>query len=149
MNTRVNIPDLAFALFLVGLGAVAYTLALELPAGRAGAMGPGYVPRGLALLTLVYGSVLAVFAMLDSRVALPVIAARPLILIAAAVAIYALLLPVAGLALTGLAVVLVACFASPEVRWREAIVICIGATVFSVLLFSKGLGLPIPVWPPG
>ena len=149
MRARVNIPDLAFALFLVGLGAVAYTLALDLPAGRAGAMGPGYVPRGLALLTLVYGAALGLGAVLDARVAFPDITPRPLLLIAIAVALYAVLLPVAGLALTGLAVVLVACFASPEVRWREAIVLTIGATVFSVLLFSKGLGLPIPVWPPG
>ena len=149
MNARVNIPDLAFALFLVALGAIAYTLALDLPAGRAGAMGPGYVPRALALLTLVYGAVLTLRAVLDARVAFPSIAVRPLILIAAAVAFYAVLLPIAGLALTGLVVVLVACFASPEVRWRETIVLAIGATAFSVLLFSKGLGLPIPVWPPG
>jgi len=148
VGARVNIPDLAFALFLVELGAAAYTLALELPAGRAGAMGPGYVPRALALLTLVYGAVLTVQAMFAARVAFPVIVARPIIFIAAAVGLYAVLLPIGGLALTGLAVVFVACIAAPDIRWGEAILLAFGATTFSVLLFSKGLGLPISVWPP-
>ena len=48
MTLRVNIPDLAFAAFLVALGALAFALASELTVGTAAAMGPGYVPRGLA-----------------------------------------------------------------------------------------------------
>ena len=34
MHSRVNIPDLAFALFLVALGAFAYVLAIDLPVGQ-------------------------------------------------------------------------------------------------------------------
>ena len=52
---RVNVPDLAFAVFLVALGALAFALAGELRVGSAAAMGPGYVPRGLALIIMVYG----------------------------------------------------------------------------------------------
>jgi len=148
MGERINIPDLAFAAFLIALGAFAFSLALDLHAGSAGAMGPGYVPRALALLTLLYGCALALRALLDARQSFPVIAFRPLLLIAAAVALYAVLLPLAGLAITGALVVLVACFAAPDMRWRETIVIALGATIFSVLLFSFALGLPIPVWPP-
>jgi hypothetical protein len=148
MGARINIPDLAFAGFLIALGLGAYALTLELPAGSAGAMGPGYVPRALALITAFYGAVLGVRALLASREAFPVIVWHPLLLIAAAVASYALLLPRLGLAITGIAVVLVAAIAAPDMRWREAVLLAIGATVFSVALFSYGLGLPIPVWPP-
>ena len=49
MGRRVDIPDLAFAGFLLALGGLAFHLAGELQIGRAGEMGPGYVPRGLAL----------------------------------------------------------------------------------------------------
>jgi hypothetical protein len=52
MVTRLNVPDLAFAAFLVALGALAFALAGELSIGSAAAMGPGYVPRGLALIIL-------------------------------------------------------------------------------------------------
>ena len=41
MTLRVNIPDLAFAAFLVALGALAFALASDLTVGTAAAMGPG------------------------------------------------------------------------------------------------------------
>ena len=59
---RINVPDLAFAAFLVALGALAFALAGELSVGTAAAMGPGYVPRGLAILIMVYGAVLGLRA---------------------------------------------------------------------------------------
>ena len=62
MTFRLNVPDLAFGVFLVALGALAFTLAGELTVGTAASMGPGYVPRGLALIIMVYGVVLGVRA---------------------------------------------------------------------------------------
>ena len=59
-------------------------------------MGPGYVPRGLAGIIMVYGAVLGVRAAFTGRQAFPAIAWRPLLLISAAVALFALLLPIVG-----------------------------------------------------
>ena len=55
-------------MFLVALGALAFALASELTVGTAAAMGPGYVPRGLALIIMVYGVVLGVRAAFAGRV---------------------------------------------------------------------------------
>ena len=82
-------------------------------------MGPGYVPRGLALLIMIYGVVLGVRAAFAGRVAFPEIAWRPLLLISASVALFAILLPLVGLALTSFAVVICAGFAAYDVRLRE------------------------------
>ena len=41
MGAKLNVPDLAFALFLVALGALAFALASELPVGSAAVDGPG------------------------------------------------------------------------------------------------------------
>ena len=147
MATRANAPDLAFAAFLVALGALAFALAGELSVGTAAAMGPGYVPRGLALIIMVYGLVLGVRAALAGRVAFPQISWRPLLLISASVALFAILLPLAGLALTSLAVVICAGLAAYDVRLRENAVLALGLAIFAVLLFVTVLGLPIPVWP--
>jgi hypothetical protein len=147
MATRANVPDLAFAAFLVALGALAFALAGELSIGSAAAMGPGYVPRGLALIIMVYGLVLGVRAALAGRVAFPQIAWRPLLLISTSVALFAVLLPLAGLALTSLAVVICAGLAAYDVRLRENAVLALGLATFAVLLFVTVLGLPIPVWP--
>src|SRR5262245_29531443 len=98
-------------------------------------MGPGYVPRALALLIMVYGLVLAVRAGLAGWQAFPAIAVRPLLLVCASVALFALLLPIAGLALTSFAVVVCAGFAAYDVRVRENIALAVALAAFAVVLF--------------
>jgi hypothetical protein len=147
MRIHINLPDLAFAAFLVALGALAFWLAGDLGVGSAGAMGPGYVPRGLALIIMLYGGVLAARALLAGRRAFPTVPLRPLVLILASVALFALALPVAGLAITSVAVVICAGLAAADLRWRELGVVALALALFAVVLFVRLLGLPIRVWP--
>jgi hypothetical protein len=147
MTLRLNVPDLAFGVFLVALGALAYALAADLTVGTAASMGPGYVPRGLALIIMVYGLVLGLRAAFTGHVPFPPVAWRPLILIAASVALFGILLPVLGLAITRVVVVLAAGFAAYDVRLRENAILALALAIFAVLLFVTALGLPIPVWP--
>ena len=147
MQLRVNIPDLAFAVFLVALGALAFGLASPLSVGTAAAMGPGYVPRGLAILIMVYGLLLGLRAMVSGAVPFPGVELRPLLLILGSVATFAILLPIAGLALTSFALVLCAGYAAYDVRFRENLISALVLAAFGVVLFVVALGLPIPVWP--
>jgi hypothetical protein len=147
MQLRINIPDLAFAVFLVALGALALGLASSLSVGTAAAMGPGYVPRGLAILIMIYGLVLGVRALFAGAVAFPSIEWRPLILVLGSVAVFAVLLPIAGLAITSFALVLCAGYAAYDVRMRENVISALVLAAFGVVLFVVALGLPIPVWP--
>jgi hypothetical protein len=147
MQLRINIPDLAFAVFLVALGALAFGLAGSLSVGTAAAMGPGYVPRGLAILIMIYGLVLGGRAMFAGAVAFPSIEWRPLFLILGSVAVFAVLLPIAGLAITSFALVICAGFAAYDVRMRENAIAAVILAAFAVVLFVVALGLPIPVWP--
>jgi hypothetical protein len=147
MPARLSVPDLAFAVFLVALGGLGFALSGELSMGSAAAMGPGYVPRGLSILIMIYGAVLGFRALVAGRQAFPAVAWRPLLLIFAAVALFALLLPLAGLALTSLVVVLCAGVAAYDARLRENALLAIVLAIFAVLLFVTVLGLPIPIWP--
>jgi hypothetical protein len=147
MQLRINIPDLAFAVFLVALGALAFGLAGSLSVGTAAAMGPGYVPRGLAILIMIYGLALGGRAMFAGAVAFPSIERRPLFLILGSVAVFAVLLPIAGLAITSFALVICAGFAAYDVRVRENAIAAVTLAAFAVVLFVVALGLPIPVWP--
>jgi hypothetical protein len=147
MGPRANIPDLAFAGFLIALGALGLLLAGELPAGRAGAMGPGYVPLGLSGIILLMGCVMGLRAAFAERRPFPSVALRPLLLVGASVALFGLLLPRLGLALTGVAVVLCAGFAATDVRLRENALLAVGLSAFAVALFVKALGLPIRTLP--
>src|ERR671910_1907326 len=93
MGRRVDIPDLAFAGFLLALGGLAFHLAGELQIGRAGEMGPGYVPRGLALVVVMMGLGMALRALFAGGRAFPAGAFRPLVLIGTAGSLFAPLLP--------------------------------------------------------
>jgi hypothetical protein len=147
MARRINVPDLAFAGFLIALGGLAFVLAGELGVGTAASMGPGYVPRGLALLIVAYGAVMGIRAALAGHQPLPVVEIRPLLLILTSVALFALLLPATGLAVTSALVVLCAGFAATDVRLRENAALAVGLSAFAVALFVHGLGLPIRIWP--
>jgi hypothetical protein len=146
MTSRLNVPDLAFAVFLVALGALAFTLSNQLTIGSAASMGPGYVPRGLSVIIMLYGLALAARAMFSGHQPFPEIAFRPLLLISAAVSLFAIILPLVGLAITSFAVVICAGFASYDVRLRENAVLAVILAAFAVLLFIKALGLPIATW---
>ena len=147
MTLRVNAPDLAFAVFLVALGALAFSLASELTMGSAAAMGPGYVPRGLAVIIMIYGAVLGARALFSGALPFPSIELRPLLLLLAAVALFAVLLPVAGLAVTSFVIVLCAGYAAYDVRLRENAVAALALAAFASILFVSVLGLPIKVLP--
>jgi hypothetical protein len=147
VRARINVPDLAFAVFLVALGALAFGLAGTLSVGTAAAMGPGYVPRGLAIIIMIYGIALGIRAMLAGHAAFPSMEWRPLFLILGSVAVFAILLPLVGLALTSFALVICAGFAAYDVRVRENAIAAVTLAAFAVVLFVVALGLPIPVWP--
>ena len=147
MRLKINIPDIAFAAFLVALGTLAFALASQLSMGTTAAMGPGYVPRGLSVVVAVYGLVLGVRAMLSGQQPLPAIEWRPLCLILGAVALFAILLPWLGLAITSFIVVVCAGWAAYDVHVRENVVAALVLAAFATLLFVTALGLPIAVWP--
>ncbi len=147
MGSRINIPDLAFGILLLAVAVFTWVMVADLPVGTATSMGPGYVPRGLALLIGAFGLVQGGRALLEPFAPFPAVAIRPLLLVGAAVAVFAVVLRVAGLAITSAAVIVVAGFAAYDVRPTENLLLALGLAVFSVLLFVLALGLPIPIWP--
>ena len=75
------------------------------------------------------------------------IAWRPLAIILAAVVTFGFLLPRAGLVITLPVLVIFSSWASDEFSLRASIINAAVLTVFSWLIFVKGLGLTIPMWP--
>ena len=110
-------------------------------------MGPGYVPRGLSVIIMIYGAVLGVHAVFSGELPFPGIELRPLLLLSAAVALFAVLLPLLGLALTSFAIVICAGYAAYDVRLRENAIAALVLAAFASILFVSVLGLPIKVLP--
>jgi Tripartite tricarboxylate transporter TctB family len=139
--------DLAGGVFLLALAGVALWAGADLPMGRLGRIGPGMLPRALAVLTGVCGIAIVIGALLPGGGALERFAWRePVFVLGGAVA-FALTVRSLGLAVAGPLVVLISGFASGETRWRELIVFATVITVFCLFLFKYLLNLPVPLAP--
>lgn len=118
--------------------------------GSAARPGPGYFPFGLGLLLAVLGAIILLKS-LAGRVKeedrFGQVAWRPLVLIIVSVVIFAFVLPRLGMVLSLPILVLVASFAGDEFHIGEVIGNFVVLTLFSWLIFIKGLGLTIPLWP--
>jgi hypothetical protein len=78
----------------------------------------------------------------------PMPAWRPLVMILASIALFAVLFSTLGLIAACIGTVLVAGAATAPVRWRQLLLCGAVVAAFSALLFVKGLGLPFRLWPP-
>jgi len=112
--------------------------------------GPGYFPMMLSVLMAIIGAIV-IFTSLTIEVegGDPVgdIAWRPLLVVVAAIVLFAVALPRLGLVITTPLLIIVVSFASTEFKWPGVLIASVVLDVFSWLVFVKGLNLTIPLWP--
>jgi putative tricarboxylic transport membrane protein len=139
--------DFAGGLVIIAIAAFAFWQGWELPMGTFGGMGPGMLPRGLAVLLAALGALLMLDAVLEGGERLERWSLRgPVFVLAAMVAFGAAVRPL-GLVVAGPLAIVISAFASKEVRWGETLVVGAVMTVFCIGLFKFALGLPIPLAP--
>jgi putative tricarboxylic transport membrane protein len=146
MPVKLLRQDFLGGLAIIAVAAAAYWLARHLPAGAAGGMGPGTLPKGLALLLGILGAVLLVNSFRESEGAARWSIRGPLFVLGALV-VFGLAVRPLGLAVAGPLAIAAAAFSSSEVRWRETLLFGLAMTAFCVGLFKFALGLPIPLAP--
>ena len=140
--------DLWAGLMFAAFGAFALWAGADYPLGRAGRVGPGYVPRLLAIALLGLGLVLVVRAAWTRDQVDAHVAWRPALLVFGSVLLFAVVFQAAGLLPAIAASVIVANFAAPDNGWRSALVLSAVLAAFAWALFVQALRLPIPVfWP--
>ena len=72
---------------------------------------------------------------------------KPILFIVGALVLFGLLLKPLGLVIVIAILVGLGAFGGLDFRWKEVVILIVVLAIFSVLVFVKGLGLPIPVWP--
>ena len=145
--SRIDWQDLLFGLFLVAVAAGTLVATRHLALGSAADMGPGYMPRAVALGLLGFGLFFSIRGARRAGPAIVPVQARPLLAILAAVGVFALTTQRLGLVIASVATVVVASFATRESRLRETLPFAVLLAGAAVLLFVKVLALPVPVWP--
>jgi len=139
--------DFMGGLAVIAVAAVAFWLVRDLPGGNGGGMGPGTLPKGLALLLGVLGLALAIGSFLERGLPLGRWSVRGPLLILGALVVFGLAVRPLGLVVAGPLAIVVGAFASSEVRWGETLVFGALMTAFCIGLFKFALGLPIPLAP--
>jgi len=146
-SSRINWPDLLFGGFLILVAAGTLAATWKLAGGTAANMGPGYMPRVIAIALLGFGGFFSMRGLLSSHVGIERVQLRPLLAISISVGLFAFLVENFGLAAASLATVVIAAIGSRESRFLEIILFGLAMTVAAILLFVKVLALPVPIWP--
>jgi len=139
--------DFAGGLAIIAVAALAFWLGRNLPGGTGGGMGPGTLPKGLAVLLGALGALLGANAIFERETRLERWSIRGPLFILGALVVFGLAVRPLGLVVAGPLAIAVGGLASDEVRWRETIVFGLLVTAFCIGLFKFALGLPIPLAP--
>jgi putative tricarboxylic transport membrane protein len=139
--------DFVGGVVVIAIAAVAFWQGTDLPIGTLGGMGPGMLPRGLAVLLGLLGLLLAVGAAREDGPRLDRWSLRGPVLVLGAVVAFGMAVRPLGLVVAGPLAIVIGAFASSEVRWGETLLVGAFMTVFCVGLFKFALGLPIPLAP--
>lgn len=118
------------------------------PLGTPSHMGPGFFPFWLGSLLALTG----LFTLLRllkprARVHFDRTSVRPLLWVSLAIALFVLTLDKLGLVVAVMVLVVVAGQARRGSSLRQSLVLGGVAALFSALVFVKGLGLIMPLWP--
>jgi len=134
---------LMFLAFGVGFAWVAQNYQM----GTSVRMGPAYFPTVLGGILALIGLAIVVQSLATAGGPVPKFYFRPLILIVFAVVVFGILLKPLGLVLSLAILVGIGAFGGFEFKSKEVAILYVVLAIFSVWVFVKGLGLPIPVWP--
>lgn len=134
---------LMFLAFGVGFAWVAQNYQM----GTSVRMGPAYFPTVLGGILALIGIAIVIQSLVTTGGPVPKFYFRPLVLIVFAVVIFGVLLKPLGLVLSLAILVGIGAFGGFEFKSKEVAILYVVLAIFSVWVFVKGLGLPIPVWP--
>ncbi len=113
--------------------------------GQVFRLGPGALPFGLGLLSVLFG-VLIVLVDPDGAEAAPVIRWRPVLSILGALLAFALLIDTAGLVIATAALVFIAGAADPDHTWRSMFGIYVFLLGFVYIVFVQFLSIPFAMF---
>jgi hypothetical protein len=145
---RIRAPkDFWAGLMFIAFGLGFMIVARNYAMGTAVRMGPAYFPTVLGGLLALIGLAIFVKAFAKNGPPVPRIVLRPMILIIVALLLFGVLLKPLGLIVCTAILIGLGAFGGHEFRSKEVVILYVVLTAFSVFVFVRGLGLPIPTCP--
>jgi hypothetical protein len=145
MRTR-NPRDFWAGAIYLALAIVVIWIGRSYEQGSSARMGPGYFPTVLGATLALLGIVSIGRSFLRAGEPISGFAWRPLLLVLGATVLFGLLLPRAGVLVALACLIVVGALASRTSRLdATSIAALIGLVTFCVVVFVKGLGVPMPL----
>lgn len=141
VNLRDN-KDFLAGLLMIGIGAIAFYMALDYPFGSALRMGPGYFPRVLAGILMAFGVYVGLRGLRTNEKVEGVWGWKALAFITVAFWAFGWLMDRVGLIPSLVVMFFVSAFAGHEFKLKEVIILTALMTLFAYGVFIYGLGLP-------
>ncbi|MCU0762044.1 MAG: tripartite tricarboxylate transporter TctB family protein [Hydrogenophaga sp.] len=141
-----DMHDIVGGLALVALGGFAAIYAQRYEFGDLNRMGPGYFPVALGIILALLGLMIALPAF--KRHGEPIaVKWKTLVLVLGSIVAFALTLKVIGLILATALAVVISSMADNDTSWKGRILLAVGVSALTYLVFGFALGMVLPAWP--
>ena len=127
------------------VGSAALIISRDYGMGAAVKMGPAYFPTMLGVLLMIIGIISVVRSFLKSGSPIGAVAWKGLVLIVASTLLFGMIVRGAGLIIALPLLVMVSASASARFSWKYSLAEAAVITVFCIVVFLKGLGVPLPI----
>jgi len=140
-----SIKDFWTGVIYIAFGSCAILIAREYGMGTALKMGPAYFPTVLGALLVLIGAIAMIRAFLVEGSPIGALAIKPLAIIFGSILLFGLIVRGVGLLMALPLLVIVSAYASIHCRWLPTLLLAAGLTVFCIMVFVQGLGVPLPI----
>ena len=144
---RVLNSEVLAGFLVIALGCLALLAVGNLEIGAVNDMGPGYMPRVVALAIILFGLAMTVWAFLREHPSIPVLYWRPMAAISAATIAFGLAIDRLGMVVAVVVMTVIARLANSTSRYKEIPILAAALAACAVVVFILGLKLAIPIWP--
>ena len=138
--------DFLAGLLMVSVGGIGFYMALDYPFGSALRMGPGYFPRVLAGILIVFGLYVGIRGMLNPERVEGIWGWKALALITVAFWVFGWLMERVGFIPSLVVLFAISTLAGHEFRLKEVVILTVIMITFAWAVFIYGLGLPYPLF---
>jgi len=145
MKTMIrSSKDFCTGLIYIFFGISAILVARDYGMGTGGKMGPAYFPTILGGVLSAIGAIAVIRSFIVSGTPIGAFTFKGFALVSVSVLMFGFIVRGAGLAVALPLLVIISASASTRFRWRPTLLIAAGLTIFCILVFLKGLGIPLP-----
>jgi len=143
--TSRNPKDLWTGIIYIAFGVAALYIARDYGWGTPRKMGPAFFPGILSILLIVIGIISLVRSFVRPGTPIGRFTGKGVLMVTGSTVLFGLIVRGAGLLIAMPVLVIVSAYASHKFSWRTSIMMAIVLTVSCILVFLKGLGIPLPI----